>query len=155
MATAQKSNSGPFLPSEQEALLAQETRRKLAAHVRADEDITIRLPGNGQEAETLALPAVAVRLLLDILEQMACGNAVALMSIHAELTTQQAADLLNVSRPYLVALLQEGKIPYRKVGTHRRVRAEDILAYKREMDAKRREALDALATQAQELELGY
>ena len=155
MATARKSDVGPLLPSEHEALLAQETSRKLAAHIRTDEDITIRLLENGRETETLALPAVAVRLLLDILEQMARGNAVTLMPIHAELTTQQAADLLNVSRPHLVALLQEGKIPYRTVGTHRRVRAEDILAYKRETDAKRREALDALAAQAQELEMGY
>jgi excisionase family DNA binding protein len=146
---------GPVLPSEQEALLAQETSRKLAAHVQADAGITIRLLEKDHETDTVALPAMAVRLLLDILEQMARGNAVTLMPIHAELTTQQAADLLNVSRPHLVTLLQEGKIPYRKVGTHRRVRAEDIFAYKRETDAKRREALDELATQAQELELGY
>jgi excisionase family DNA binding protein len=146
---------GPVLPSEQEVRLAQETSRKLAAYVQADAGITIRLLKNGHETDTVALPAGAVRLLLDILEQMARGHAVTLMPIHAELTTQQAADLLNVSRPYLVTLLQEGKIPYRKVGTHRRVRAEDIFAYKRETDAKRREALHELAAQAQELELGY
>ncbi len=155
MATALKRDFGLFLPSEQDALRAQETSQKLAAHFRADADMMIRLLEEDRETETVALPAAAVRLLLDILEQMARGNAVTLMPIQAELTTQQAADLLNISRPHLVALLQQGKIPYRKVGTHRRVRAEDILAYKQETDTKRREALDALAAQVQELDLGY
>jgi excisionase family DNA binding protein len=130
MATALKRDFGVFLPSEQDSLLAQETSRKLATHFRANEDMMIRLLEDNRETDTVVLPAAAVRLLLDILEQIACGNAVTLMPIHTELTTQQAADLLNVSRPHLVALLQQGKIPYRKVGTHRRVQAEDIVAYK-------------------------
>jgi excisionase family DNA binding protein len=155
MATALKSNFGVFLPSEQDSLLAQEASRKLAAHFRANEDVMIRVLEEDRETDSVMLPAAAVRLLLDILEQMARGNAVTLMPINTELTTQQAADLLNVSRPHLVALLQQGKIPYRKVGTHRRVQAEDIVAYKKEIDAKRREALDELAEQAQALDLGY
>lgn len=155
MVTTRKNDSGPFLPSEHEALLARETSRKLAAHFHADETIHIRLLEDDHETEPLALPASAVRLLLDMLEQMALGNAVTLMPIHAELTTQQAADLLHVSRPHLVALLEQGIIPHRKVGTHRRVRAEDVLAHKQETDAKRRETLDELAAQAQELDMGY
>lgn len=143
------------LPTEQESILAQETSRKLAAHVRNSEELPVRLVENGVDGETLRLPGAAVRLLLDILEQMARGNAVTLIPVHAELTTQQAADLLNVSRPYLVQLLEDGRIPYRKVGTHRRVRYDDLMAYKREIDAKREEALRELAAEAEELDLGY
>ena len=140
------------LPTEQEVRLAKQTSRKLAAHFHADGHLRIRLLDDAdRSAETLDLPASAVRLLLNILEHMSRGNAVTLLPIHAELTTQRAADLLNVSRPHLVALLQEGKIPYRKVGTHRRVRADDVLAYKRELDEKRRIVLKELAAHDQEL----
>jgi excisionase family DNA binding protein len=155
MAIALKRDFRSLLPSEQDALQAQEASQKLAAYCRTDEGVMMRLFVEDRETETIELPAAAVRLLLDILEQMARGNAVTLTLINAELTTQQAADLLHVSRPHLVALLKEGKIPYRKVGTHRRVRAEDILAYKEKTDTQRREALDELAAQAQALHLGY
>ncbi|MFQ5791373.1 MAG: excisionase family DNA-binding protein [Acidobacteriota bacterium] len=154
MAHAVKREKEPLLPSEQEALLAEETSRKLAEHFRAQEHFRIRLLDEADRAtETLELPAAAVRLLLDILEHMARGNAVALLPIHAEFTTQQAADLLNVSRPHLVQLLDDGKIPSRKVGAHRRVRAEDVLACKREIERKRREVLDELAAHDQKLGL--
>ena len=154
MAHAVKREDEPFLPSEHDALLAEGASRKLGAHFRALEHVRIRLLDEAdQVTETLELPASAVRLLLDMLEHMARGNAVTLLPIHAELTTQQAADLLNVSRPYLVQLLDDRKIPYRKVGTHRRVRAEDILSYRREMDQKRREVLMELAAHDQELGL--
>lgn len=154
MGVALRTKSGPSLPTEHEARLAEETSRKLAAHFQTDEHVRIRLLGeSGRASETLELPASAVRLLRDILEQMARGNAVTLLTIHAELTTQQAADLLNVSRPYLVQLLDERKIPYRKVGTHRRVRAEDVLRYERQMEQKRRDVLEELAAHDQELGL--
>jgi len=139
------------LPSEHDTLLAQEISRKLATHFRPDRETKLQLPE--PEGETVVLPAMAVRLLLDILEHMARGDAVTLMPIHAELTTQQAADLLNVSRPHLIDLLNKGEMPFRKVGTHRRLLAEDVLNYKHKIQAERRQVLDQLAAYDQELGL--
>lgn len=144
--------SMPVLPSETETLLAKQTSRVLAARQNDSDPLSLRLldaPGK----ETVQLPAVAVRLLVRILEEMARGNAVTLIPVHAELTTQEAADLLNISRPSLIQLLQEGEIEYRKVGTHRRVRFEALMAHKRKADAERRAALAELVAYDQEIGL--
>ena len=103
----------------------------------------------------VSIPTSALRLLLDVLTEIGQGNAVSIIPIHAELTTQEAADVLNVSRPFLVQLLEKGDIPFHKIGTHRRVRYQDVIAYKERIDAERRKALDELAAQAQELGMGY
>ena len=139
------------MPTDKESALAAETGRQIAAVINGAD--TVRAHFGPTSAATVDLPVAAVRLLLDILEQMARGNAVMLMPVHAELTTQQAADLLNVSRTHLVQLLDEEKIAHRKVGTHRRVRAEDALAYRRETEHARREALDELTELDEELGL--
>ncbi len=139
------------MPTDKEAALAAETGRQIASIISSAETVPVHF--GPKSAVNVELPVAAVRLLLDILEQMARGNAVTLMPVHAELTTQQAADLLHVSRTHLVQLLDEEKIPHRKVGTHRRVRAEDILAYRRESERARREALDELTELDQELGL--
>ena len=115
----------------------------------------IQLLDNGKEPETLAVPASAVRLFLRLLTEMSQGHAVTLIPTQAELTTQQAADLLNVSRPYLVKLLDEGKIPFRNVGKYRRVQFGDLMTYKRKDDQARAKVLDQLTQEAQELGLGY
>ncbi|WP_231510176.1 helix-turn-helix domain-containing protein [Streptosporangium roseum] len=90
-------------------------------------------------------------LLAFILAQAAEGRGVTVIPSHAELTTQQAADMLNVSRPHLIKLLEEGEMPFRLVGKHRRVTYEDLQEYKRRDDVRRRTAADQLAALGQEL----
>jgi len=141
----------PTLPSEADAVLAKETSRVLASHIRNSDPMELRIPGDPSPEGTVKLPLSAVRLLVRILEEMARGNAVTLIPVHAELTTQEAAEMLNISRPSLILLLDEGKIDYRRVGTHRRVRFEGLMKYKRGADAARRAALEELAAYDQEL----
>ena len=149
-----RKNKESALPSNRDTFLAQEALSRLAEHFRALEHHRIRfLDESDRESETLELPPSVVQLLLDILDHVARGNVVRLLPIQAELTTQQAATLLNVSRPHLVQLLEDRKIPYRKVGTHRRIRAEDVFAYKRGINRKRREVLQEIAAHDQELGL--
>ena len=136
------------IPSERDAALAETAGRALETLADSAQPVSARF-GN----ETVDVPAPAVRLLREILDRMAHGKGVALTSLHAELTTRQAAELLQVSRTHLVQLLDEGRIPCRMVGSHRRVRAEDILAWRRETESRRREALDALTARDQELGL--
>src|SRR5882762_2521769 len=139
----------PVAPTEHESQLAEKSSRTLSYYVQDAEEQTIRVvPKGGKGEEVVTIPAIAFRLLVNILTQMAQGNAVTLIPVHAELTTQEAADLLNVSRPFLVKLLEEGEIPYRKVGTRRRVLYKDISAYKRRIDERRRATLNELAAQA-------
>jgi excisionase family DNA binding protein len=141
----------PTLPSEAEAGLAKETSRLLASRLKKGVPMKLRILDDESGQATVKLPATAVGLLLRILEEMARGNAVTIIPVHAELTTQEAADMLNISRPSLIQLLEEGKIEYRRVGTHRRVRFETVLKYKRRMEEQRRAALRELAAYDQEL----
>jgi excisionase family DNA binding protein len=143
------------IPSNKEAALAEKSSRILSDYIRTTKTLTLQLVDNKKENKKIVLPPQALLLLVGILEQMSQGNAISLIPIHAELTTQEAADLLNVSRPYLINLLNEGKIPFRKVGTKRRVLAEDVLRYKTAIDKKRFKTLEALMKQAQELDMGY
>jgi excisionase family DNA binding protein len=144
----------PVAPTETDATLARESARALAPQL-AKENNTIRLRviDEASGSETVTIPTVAFRLLVRILAEMAAGNAVRLIPHHAELTTQEAAELLNVSRPYLVRLLDDGRIPFHRVGTHRRVLFKDLMVYRAEHTRARRAALDELTRLDQEFGL--
>lgn len=143
-------------PSEADVLLALESSRRLATREPGRQtSIRIQVLDEGGDAETVAVPASALRLFLNLLTEMSLGHAITLIPTQAELTTQQAADLLNVSRPYVVKLLDEGKIPSRSVGKYRRVRFDDLMAYKQKDDEARAKVLDQLSAEAQELGMGY
>lgn len=143
-------------PSEAIAAEAMLAVRALSRYLKPGKKSAVRIQPEGAcKDEAVLLPRRAFELLVELLAQMANGNAVTIVPVHAELTTQQAADMLNVSRPYLVKLLEEGKLPCRKVGTRRRVRAADLLTFKRIDDARRRDAVDELSSEAEKLGLGY
>lgn len=142
------------LPTEQDMKQAKESSRTLSKYASA-ERVHLNIKGSNKESDELVLPGHVVQLLLDILSEMGQGNAISILPIHAELSTQQASNILNVSRPYLVKLLEEGTIPFHKVGSHRRVLAEDLIDYKKSIDEKRNETLDELASMSQELGMGY
>ncbi len=149
-------------PTAADTELAMNSSRQLSKLLGRQHDIgqqlsnfQIRVQAVNEPEELVVIPVSALRLLTDILTQMARGNAVTLMPVHAELTTQQAADILNVSRPFLIGLIDDNQIPSRKVGTHRRIRFEDLMTYKQDVDQQRLQALEELAREAQELDMGY
>lgn len=155
MSTLIPENFETVAPSEADALLARESSRRLAKRKFGKRSsIRLRLEDD-DETKAVRVPTSALRLFLHLLTEMSQGNSVTLIPTHAELTTQQAADLLNVSRPYVVKLLDEGKIPCRTVGKYRRVRFDDLMSYKQKDDETRARILDQLTAEAQELDLGY
>ncbi|MDP1918922.1 MAG: helix-turn-helix domain-containing protein [Myxococcales bacterium] len=149
-------NAPAHLPTPHEAGLAQAALKLFGSLGPSVGDRTVELkPEGSSETITITLPQEALRRFLEVLAQMANGNAVTIVPIHAELTTQQAADFLNVSRPFLISLLEEKKLPFRLVGSHRRIRFADLQAF-READDKQREAVLAeLSADAQLNGHGY
>jgi excisionase family DNA binding protein len=141
-------------PSAQDAALARASGQRLARYARERTALTLRVR-DAEQDNPIELPAGAVALLMDILEAMAAGRGVTIIPENAELTTVEAAEALNVSRPFLIKLLDEGAIPHRKVGRHRRIRMEDVMAYKARDDREREAALDELVREAQEMDMGY
>lgn len=142
-----------ILPNEQDVAIARESGRRLASLLGKDD--VIRLHVGGSDGQPIEVPARAFRMLVDVLSYMANSDAVGLVIVPAELTTQQAADFLNVSRSYLDSLLQAQAIPFHASGTHKRISLRDLIRYKAQLEMESKAALDALATQAQGLDLGY
>jgi excisionase family DNA binding protein len=141
-------------PDDAEAALAKKSGPALAAHLESASGVRLEVRTNGTApGEELIVPVSAARLLARILSAMAQGHSVSVTPLTPEITTQQAADLLNVSRPYLVKLVDDGTIPSRKVGAQRRLMLDDVVAYKKAMYAKSELGLDELAALDQELGL--
>jgi len=138
--------------TEKKSLLADTTCKRLAQYIQENRQLVVSVSDQQQAIE---LPSEVAPLLLNILEAMAAGQGVTIFRENAELTTVQAAEILNVSRPFLIKLLENGAIPYHMVGTHRRLRIEDVISYKETIDRARREVLDQLVEEAQKLDMGY
>lgn len=152
-------HSEMVLDSKAEVELAKAAQRCIVSALDHSKAINIALVEDGVEhidgAPLLKLPPKVLRLFADLLGSLAQGKGVAIMPKELDITTQEAAMFLNVSRPYFVGLLETGKIPFHKVGTHRRVRFEDVVRYKEGRQKMSEEALQKLADQAQELGMGY
>ncbi|WP_164879671.1 excisionase family DNA-binding protein [Afifella aestuarii] len=143
----------PFLADEAEALIARTAADRLKAIAEAHQSVKITVDGGAGQKVIVPLPARAVALIHEVLEAMASRTPVSLIPHEAELTTQQAADYLNVSRPYLVRQLEAGKLAFRKVGRHRRVRFADLIAYERACRDVQKNALRDLGEEAKRLRL--
>ena len=141
-------------PSASDSAIARNSGQQLARFASGNQSLTLRI-ADGTADGPIELPAGAVHMLMEILENMAAGRGVTIIPQNAELTTVQAAEILNVSRPFLIRLLEGKEIPYRTVGKHRRVRMEEIMAYKSRIDHEREKALDELVADAQEQNMGY
>lgn len=149
-------SSSITLPMEREKQVAIEGQRTLTAYLATQIDTQrIQIFDERNDAHTVELPTSALRLLVEILAELAAGNAVQVVPVHAELTTQEAADLLNVSRPHLIKLLESGDLSYHKTGKHRRVRFADLMDYKNRRDTASEQAMLLLTEQAQALKTGY
>lgn len=136
---------GDRLPSQDERDAANQLRQILAAHASPNNNHRLKIiEPSGDSAEVFLMPALS-ELLIELLGHIGKGDAVTLVPVTQMLTTQQAADILNVSRPYFVGILEKGDIPFDLVGRHRRVKAEDLFEYKNTRDSERASALDKLA----------
>ncbi len=147
------------LPDEQSAEQAADAVEQLTTFLRAHPTPTTHVwlvAEAATEAPTsITVPAVAFRFFIDVLAELANGNAVTVAPVHAELTSQQAADLLNVSRPYLIKLLDGEQIPYRRVGNRRKILLTHLLEYKKHDEARRREVANKLTQEAEDIGLDY
>jgi excisionase family DNA binding protein len=144
------------LPRTQDIEAATTAHRELAAYLATGlETKLVQLVDSDDRPHPIRLPMSALQLLSEILSELGDGNAVKIVPVRAELTTQEAADLLDVSRPYMVKLLETGKLAYHETGKHRRIRLNDLMAYKQVREERSTHAMESLAVEAQELRMGY
>jgi excisionase family DNA binding protein len=141
--SASEAPLGNRLPSAGDRQIANQLRQILAAQKSGEAHLQVPDPATGERVP-IALTPVLSDLFIELLGYIANGEAVAILPARQMLTTQQAADLLNVSRPFLIKLIEKGDIPHKMVGRHRRLKAEDLFAYKSARDKARAEALDEL-----------
>jgi len=141
-----------FVPSEKDTEKAKAFSRILARLIAPESRVTIQREGDG---EAIEIPRPVFNVLMKVLSVMSEGKPFTLIPMDEELTTQQAADILNVSRPYLNKVLDIGDIPHRKVGRNRRIKFSDLLEYKKQQVLKSNKALQELADEAQALNMGY
>lgn len=143
----------PTLPSGEDALSAREAVRILDTPPADTDRLRLQMLAAGREVAALDLPEPAVKLLREVLDAMASGRAVAVVPVDTEITTQEAAYLINVSRPFVVSLVEKGVLPARMVGNQRRLRLEDVLAYKAQARDKALDAMREIAAIDRELGL--
>lgn len=148
---AVRDRTEPFVADEAEAAVAQTAATSLAPVASAGEPI--QLVVREHPNVSVPLPARAVKLIYDVLEAMARRQPFSIIPHEAELSTQQAADYLNLSRPFLVGLLDRGEIPHRMVGRHRRVRFSDLLEFETRSAAARKQAIADMVEEARRLGL--
>jgi excisionase family DNA binding protein len=145
---------GSINPGDVDAEVAERAARRITDYLDSHpENDLIEALGEVGDDDALVIPRPTAILFAQILDALAEGRGVQIIPKDAELTTQQAADMLNVSRPYLITLLESGQIPYRRVGRHRRITFEAFMEYKRHDDLKRRAAADDLTKLSEELGL--
>jgi len=147
-------NTELIAPTQQDARLAAKAVSRLSGYLDRPDDVKIQIGIEGRQ-ETVAVPQMVLHLLSRILKETASGHAVSVVPFESELTTSEAADYLNVSRPYVIALLEQGKIPFHKVGSHRRIRLEDVADYKKRQMATSYAAMEELQAQAEDLNMEF
>jgi excisionase family DNA binding protein len=144
------------LPNAQESALAKLSSQELSAVLSTHgEAQNFNIMGKDGNSHQVTIPSSALKLLIEVLTQLGQGNSVSITPIHAELTTQEAADLLNMSRPTLIKLLDEQVLPHSRKGNRRKIAFVDVMNYKNTQDDKRLAALDELTALDQEMGMGY
>lgn len=149
-------NISTRIPSPHDAALAKLCSQELAGVLETNnEEQSFSFKDKIGDTHNITLPKAALELFIEVLTQLGDGNIVQIAPIHAELTTQQAADILNMSRPTFIKLLDEEGIPFSRVGNRRKVLYADVAEYKNNLQNQRKESLDSLSALDQELSMGY